>query len=357
MYLSLDYGWYKYIFPLYTSSLQYTTVLVMSTLIDFEQTESEDDSPFLITEPPQSNPAPATKQNMTTDKIEELKLKVYIGDLHETFLRLPERLSRNTSSSTTATATATPQQNTSALPQPTPLSSGVQVPYPSQGVHAYPTQSSVPYPMQYHSPYDMNQITGYVGRLSIDIIQANLTKNYGFARMDPYCRLTIGQAVYETPTHLNGAKSPIWNKTVHCQLPQGIVNLIIEIFDEKSFTYDEKIAWVHLDIPPAVFQGTDTFEWFALSGRMGDAKEGMIHLGFKFQASTQPNLPQVYHPTNMPIATHQQRQILRQISVEQMKQLKDMFPNLEDEVVKSVLLSQGNDYEKTLSALLNMSND
>ena len=174
--------------------------------------------------------------------------------------------------------------------------------------------------------------------------------------------------MYETPTALNGAKNPKWNKSIYVTLPNGITSFYVEIFDEKAFTVDERIAWAHVEIPAAVFEGQPVEDWFPLNGNLGEGKEGTMLLGFKFERMPNYGAPQpaqnlyapesrvVYQPANMPVNSHTQRAALHaQPSSEGFKQLKEMFPDLEEEVIVSVLTSQGNNTDKTINALLSMS--
>ncbi|XP_076631109.1 toll-interacting protein A isoform X1 [Colletes latitarsis] len=216
-----------------------------------------------------------------------------------------------------------------------------------------------------------------VGRLSITIVQAKLVKNYGMTRMDPYVRMRVGHSIYETHTCSNGAKNPHWNKVIHCYLPPGVTQIYVEIYDECSFVMDELIAWGHIDIPPQVLQKGETHEdWCMLSGKQGDNQEGMINLVFSYTVKTKchpyMNAPSVmrvpsstifgvsqYAPVNVyttpPAAAALPVVPSSMPNAEiELKQISEMFPNVDKEVIKSVYDANHGKKNITINSLLQM---
>ncbi|CAG9855236.1 unnamed protein product [Phyllotreta striolata] len=212
-------------------------------------------------------------------------------------------------------------------------------------------------------PYVLNP----AGRLSITVVQAKLAKNYGMTRMDPYCRIRVGHSIYETPTDPNGSKNPRWNKVVYCYLPSGINSLTVEIFDERSFTMDELIAWAQISVPQQVLSGETHEDWYPLNGKQGEGVEGMINLVLTYN-HTNP-----VYPVNQPVmvvprtgggpvkpmavypaseaAINQEPPVINEA---ELKQIEEMFPNIEKDVIKTVFEANRANKESTINSLLQM---
>ncbi|XKL61266.1 hypothetical protein PGB90_008323 [Kerria lacca] len=213
-----------------------------------------------------------------------------------------------------------------------------------------------------------------VGCLNITIEQARLVKNYGITRMDPYVRLRVGHHSYETKTDPNGGKNPRWNKVVQCLLPAGVNSISVEIYDERSFTMDELIAWAQIPIPAAIFSGQTHEEWFPLNGKQGEGAEGAINLVLSYSAgpplsyglSAAPPVVMVprtgstilgcrsYTPVPIyqtPLPPPQ----IQNISADDLKMVEEMFPNMDKDVIKSVFQANNGSREAVINSLLQMS--
>uniref|UniRef100_A0A7M5WK70 Toll-interacting protein n=2 Tax=Clytia hemisphaerica TaxID=252671 RepID=A0A7M5WK70_9CNID len=246
-----------------------------------------------------------------------------------------------------------------------------------------------------------------VGAINLTIVQARLAKNYGMTRMDPFCRIRLGVMVFETPTAYNGSKTPRWNKTIQSQLPPGVTEFYIEIYDERTFQMDEKVAWGMIKIKPEVLEGQTDDEWHALTGKQGDGKEGMVQIIMQYKKGAAPMMmnpmiggapvliqqppniygggmvygvppmvyqqpmvapqPQMVRPpyAQPPQQTQQTQQqfmqphipdsSLGQINEKDLKALKEMCPGLDDEIIKSVYQSSGENLDRAAAQLLEMS--
>ena len=203
------------------------------------------------------------------------------------------------------------------------------------------------------------------GKLVITVVEAKLVKNYGVTRMDPYVRLRLGHQIYETRTCYNGAKNPRWNRIFQCSLPNGVDTIHIELYDECAFTMDEKIAWAEYKIPSQIFTGETVENWIPLDGKQGDGKEGTICLILSFAPISrligqQPRLayvnfnqqPQMVMPVNQQIVQQQQQPVQVTITEEEVDQIQEMFPNVDREVIKSILEDQNGNKERTINALI-----
>ncbi|KAG8232250.1 hypothetical protein J437_LFUL011803 [Ladona fulva] len=269
----------------------------------------------------------------SAEKNEERRKRVFLGVLPSDFLRI----------------TATSQQQQEAADQQAAIALQQQM----VGI-----------------PYTHNS----AGRLSITVGSAKLAKNYGVTRMDPYVRLRVGHCVYETRTDPNGGKNPRWNQEIQCLLPQGVNVIYLEIFDECSFKMDELIAWAHIPIPAAVMNGETREDWYPLSGKQGDEMEGSINLVLSYSTAPQPYVYPQVTPVMVPANVYGVRHFAYppvsiytppppvapeppapQISEQELKQIEDMFPNMDKEVIKSVFEANRGNKDGTVNSLLQMS--
>merc|ERR1719153_1281752 len=195
-----------------------------------------------------------------------------------------------------------------------------------------------------------------MGRLTITVVEAKLTKNYGVTRMDPYVRLRVGHNVYETPTCQNGAREPKWNKTINCFLMAGSKTIDVEIYDECTFSPDSLIAHAAIPLTERVMtKGEMVDDWWPLSGQEGEEREGMLHLILSMQiippgsairlpgpgSGVAPSLtggPPLQYQAERLSGVEQQDVVAAPPKLEpaELEEFSKMFPDIERSVIEAV---------------------
>jgi len=226
----------------------------------------------------------------------------------------------------------------------------------------------------------------YQANLVITCVEARLTKNYGLVNMNPYMRLRIGHTIFETKTSHKGGKNPKWNESIRCYLPSGVDTLSIEIYDECLLTSDDLIAWASFKFPSQYLNfessAQHTFEEsIVLSGKQGEDKEGVVLMVFTIKPITSASMPatnQIVSPTvyanpvpyvyagpqfvnHLPVVVQSGEPASNllpppviQIREEDVKNLQEMFPKIDVDVIKSVLTSERGNLDRAINNLLEL---
>ncbi|KER28628.1 hypothetical protein T265_04580 [Opisthorchis viverrini] len=207
--------------------------------------------------------------------------------------------------------------------------------------------------------------------LELVINEARLVKNYGLTAMNPYCRVRLGDARYETQTAMSSSKHPVWNEVCRLPLRSDTHLLSIVLMNEGLVLSDSKIAWATIPLPQAILEGECVDMWYELSGKQGEDLEGTIHLAMRIRTVLRldpsyrvnavravPCGPLVPPTSDVPSVTAQgQQQTARPITAEDIQAIKEVFPSIQDDTIQTLLESHDGNRDEVTSELLRMTNE
>ncbi|KJE95147.1 hypothetical protein CAOG_05630 [Capsaspora owczarzaki ATCC 30864] len=252
-------------------------------------------------------------------------------------------------------------------------------------------QQHAAYPPQHH-PQQFNPYGGAGGMdgsggplrwgvLNVFLRDAVLVKSYSLLKMDPFVQLQIAGRSARSATATKGDKNPRWNQTVSLTVPNGHSHLVLTIMDE-GMTSDKAIAHCTINLEEAFTQRNVPTRPYDLQGK--NPSEGSIQLdltflpgailqanpvvyssGDLFDPADYGSVPTIIMPQQPPPMMYQPQQPMRYNTQpspqqddaqrnQQALELRTMFPNLDLEVIRSILDSNNGNADTTLTTLLEM---
>lgn len=234
------------------------------------------------------------------------------------------------------------------------------------------------------------------GHLYVTLKDAVLVKNYGLVKMDPFCLLKVGHTVLRSRTHEHAGTHPQWNQTFRFTIKPGRNIISVEVLDERVLS-DKQVATAHIDLDDA-FKFKTVEKDYPLSGKQGH--EGVIRLGLTYvygPPAPEPVQQLVYiddpwsfaspyqtvisvpattyvtaygvapaavpvviaaapGPVAMPMPQPPpvDRNAGRARLEADCRHVKELFPAMDDEVIKSVLIANRGNIDNAVSQLLEM---